>query len=131
MTADRIADYLEHIQRAATDACNFVDGLSKADFLEDRRTQQAVIMSVVVIGEAATKIMDNAAAFVQAHPEVPWQSMRGIRNRMVHGYFDINLDVVWDTVQQDLPQLKQQIEAILSERQISPGREPTEDGELK
>lgn len=99
MNADRIADYLEHIQRAAADACTFVEGLDKAAFLEDRRTQQAVIMSIVVIGEAATKIMDIAADFVQAHPQIPWQSMRGIRNRMVHGYFDINLEVVWDTVQ--------------------------------
>ncbi len=113
MNADRIADYLEHMQQAAADACAFVEGLDKATFLEDRRTQQAVIMSIVVIGEAATKIMDNAATFVLTHPQIPWQSMRGIRNRMVHGYFDINLDVVWDTVQQDLPPLKEQIEALL------------------
>lgn len=71
MSTDRIADYLDHIRRAATDACIFVEGLDKAGFLEDRRTQQAVIMSIVVIGEAALKIMDNAAEFVQAHPQIP------------------------------------------------------------
>jgi uncharacterized protein with HEPN domain len=116
LSVDRTADHLEHIQQATADACSFVEGLTKADFLGDRRTQQAVIMCGVIIGEAATKIMDSAADFVQAHPEVPWQSMRGIRNRMVHGYFDINLDVVWDTVQQDLPLLKQQVEALLFNR---------------
>ena len=57
--------------------------------------QQAVIMSLVIIGEAATKIMDRHADFVLAQPDVPWRSMRGMRNRIAHGYFDINLDVVW------------------------------------
>jgi uncharacterized protein with HEPN domain len=84
-------------------------------------------MSIVVIGEAATKIMDSAADFVQAHSQIPWQSMRGIRNRMVHGYFDINLDVVWDTVQQDLPSLKQQIEALLFNWRVTQARGPGGD----
>src|SRR5688500_8731163 len=98
MSENRLSDYLEHMQQAATDACSFVDGMGKEDFLEDKRTQQAVIMSLIIIGEAATKIMDAYAEFPQAHSEVPWRSMRGMRNRIAHGYFDINLDVVWDTV---------------------------------
>lgn len=56
-------------------------------------------MSLIIIGEAATKVMDGYAEFTQAHAEVPWRSMRNMRNRMAHGYFDINLDVVWETVQ--------------------------------
>lgn len=93
------------------DACDFVDGLSKADFFEDKRTQQAVIMSLIIIGEAATKIMDNYIEFSHAHAHVPWRSMRGMRNRIAHGYFDINLDVVWDTVQTALPDLLKQLPA--------------------
>lgn len=62
-------------------------------------------MSLIIIGEAATKVMDGYAEFTQAHPEVPWRSMRGMRNRIAHGYFEINLDVVWDTVQTALPAL--------------------------
>ncbi len=62
-------------------------------------------MSLVIIGEAATKVMEGYAAFAEAHPEIPWRSMRGMRNRIAHGYFDINLDVVWDTVQTALPTL--------------------------
>ncbi len=50
---NRLEDYLDHMQQAATDACNFVDGLDKDDFLSDKRTQQAVIMSLIIIGEAA------------------------------------------------------------------------------
>jgi uncharacterized protein with HEPN domain len=85
------------MQQAATDACSFVEGLSKDDFLADKLTQ-CVIMSLIIIGEAFTKIMDHYADFVGQHPEVPWRSMRGMRNRIAHGYFDINLNVVWDTV---------------------------------
>jgi len=65
--------------------------LDKDNFLEDKRTQQAVIMSLIIIGEAATKVMDGYTDFSQAHPEVPWHNMRGMRNRIAHGYFDINL----------------------------------------
>jgi uncharacterized protein with HEPN domain len=74
-----------------------VEGLAKDDFLTDKRTQQAVILSLIIIGEAATKVMEGYAAFTQAHPEVPWRNMRGMRNRMAHGYFDIDLNVVWET----------------------------------
>ena len=82
------------------------------DFLADKRTQQAVIMSLIIIGEAATKVMEGYAAFTQAHAEVPWRSMRNMRNRMAHGYFDINLDVVWETVQEWLPALLKQLPAV-------------------
>jgi uncharacterized protein with HEPN domain len=60
MTANRLADYLEHMRQAASDACGFVEGLSRAEFLADKRTQQAVlVMSLIIIGEASTKIMDQ------------------------------------------------------------------------
>jgi len=106
MSENRLPDYLDHIQQAATDARSFVEGMAKDDFLADKRTQQAVIMSLIVIGEAATKVMDGYVEFTQAHADVPWRSMRNMRNRMAHGYFDINLDVVWETVQEWLPAMK-------------------------
>lgn len=112
MSGNRLPDYLDHIQRAAIDARSFVEGMAKANFLADRRTQQAVIMSLIVIGEAATKVMDGYAEFTQAHSEVPWRSMRNMRNRMAHGYFDINLDVVWETVEEWLPTLLKQLPAM-------------------
>ncbi len=109
MNENRLADYLDHMRQAATDARSFVDGLSKEEFLADKRTQQAVIMSLVVIGEAATKVMEAYPDYAQRHAQVPWRSMRGMRNRIAHGYFDINLDVVWDTVQLALPELLTQL----------------------
>jgi uncharacterized protein with HEPN domain len=85
MNDNRLADYLEHMQQAATDACSFTDGLGKDDFIEDKRTQQAVIMSLII---------------------------RGMRNRIAHGYFEINLDVVWETIQTALPELLKQLPAV-------------------
>ena len=112
MSESRLSDYIEHIQQAATDACAFTEGLDKDDFLEDKRTQQAVIMSLVIIGEAVTKVMDGYAEFTQTYTEVPWRAMRGMRNRIAHGYFDINLDVVWETVQTALPELLKQLPTV-------------------
>ena len=117
MTEHRLDDYLDHMQQAASDACSFVHGLSKEEFLKDKRTQQAVIMSLVIIGEATTKVMDSYADFVQAHGQVPWRNMRGMRNRIAHGYFDINLDMVWDTTQTALPDLLRQLPAVLKDTQ--------------
>lgn len=111
MSESRLTDFLDDMRQAAADACCFVEGMSKDDFLEDKRTQQAVIMSLVIIGEAATRVMDGHPAFADAHKEIPWRGMRGMRNRIAHGYFAINLDVVWDTVQTALPALLQQLPA--------------------
>jgi uncharacterized protein with HEPN domain len=125
MNENRLSDYIDHIQQAAADARSFVERLDKDDFLTDKRTQQAVIMSLIIIGEAATKVMEGYAAFTQAHPEVPWRSMRGMRNRMAHGYFDIDLDVVWETAQEWLPELLQQLPAV---RQDADNAERNDDG---
>lgn len=105
----RHADYLEHMIEAISLARSHVEGLTKDDFVADKKTQQAVILNIIVIGEAATRIADECTEFAAAHPEVPWKQMRGMRNRMAHGYFEINLDVVWDTVQLSLPELEQQL----------------------
>ena len=105
MSENRLPDYLQHMRQAAADAIGFVEGMSRADFLAVKRTQQAVIMSLIVLGEAATKVMDRHPDFANAHAQVPWRNMRGMRNRIAHGYFDVDLDVVWDTVQTALPDL--------------------------
>lgn len=112
MSENRLPDYLDHMLEAARLACSFVDGISKDDFLADKRTQQAVILNIVIIGEAATKLLQNYGEFLEQHPDLPWRSMKGMRNRVAHGYFDINLDMVWETVQTALPQLLERLPAI-------------------
>ena len=110
--SERLREYLEHMAIAASDACGFVDGMSKSDFLSDKRTQQAVIMSLVIIGEAATKVMDRYSGFMDRHVEIPWRSMRGMRNRVAHGYFEIDVEMVWETVQTALPDLLDKLDGI-------------------
>lgn len=112
MSESRLPDYLGHIQQAAAEACGFTEGLTKEDFLEDRRTQQAVIMNLVIIGKAAARIMDRHGKFAEAHADVQWRDMRGMRNRMAHGYFDVDLDTVWETVRTALPELMKQLPSV-------------------
>lgn len=114
MTLNRLPDYLDHMRQAISDAQSFIEGMAQADFMQDKRTQQAVVMSLIVLGEAATKVMDQYPAVAEQHKQIPWRSMRGMRNRIAHGYFDINLEVVWDTVQTALPALKSQLDALPS-----------------
>ena len=105
-------DYLAHIEEAATLAVGYVRGMSKCDFLKDKRTQQAIIYNILIIGEAATKIINEHPEFVATNPEIPWREMRGIRNRMAHGYYELDLDIIWDTVTGYLDKLSQQIRSI-------------------
>lgn len=116
----RLADYLEHMLEAVQLVRSYTDGLSKTEFLAEKKTQQAVILNILVIGEAATKIYNEYPDLVADHPDVPWKQMRGMRNRMAHGYFEINLDIVWDTVQESLPKLEPQLKELrrqVNERQ--------------
>jgi uncharacterized protein with HEPN domain len=94
-----------------------VEGKDKQAFLADRRTQQAVILNLIVVGEAATRLLQVHAAFLERHPLIPWRSMKGMRNRIAHGYFDINLDVVWETVQVALPELLGQLPSVRADAQ--------------
>jgi uncharacterized protein with HEPN domain len=112
MNENRLPDYLGHMLDAARQACSYVEGLSKEGFLADKRTQQAVFLNIVIIGEAAAKLLQNYADFLDQHPDIPWRNMKGMRNRIAHGYFDINLDVVWETVQTALPQLLERLPAV-------------------
>lgn len=105
----RHADYLEHMINAISLARSHVEGLNKDDFLADKKTQQAVILNIIVIGEAATRIADEYPEFTAAHPEVPWKTDARHAQPHGYGYFEINLDVVWDTVQLSLPELERQI----------------------
>lgn len=120
MNEPRLSDYLEHIHQAILDVGDFVEGMDLETFLADKRTQQAVIMSLIIIGEAATKMMDRYPEFVGRHDEIPWRSMRGMRNRIAHGYFEINLEVVWETVQTALPNLLKSLPDSFGSRRIDP-----------
>ena len=105
MSVPSLDELIIHMKEAAGQAVIYVEGLTRDDFLADKRTQQAVILNLIILGEAATKLMDRYPDVAAANAHIPWQSMRGMRNRIAHGYYDINLDVVWETVAAALPEL--------------------------
>lgn len=109
----RLVDFLNHIEEASRLAREYLAAISKESFLKDRRTQQAVVLNLMTIGEAAARIANDHKEFTAAHSEIPWAQMRGMRNRMAHGYFDIDLNIVWQTVQSSLPALEGHIAAAL------------------
>ena len=102
----RLGDYVEHILEASKTARGYVEEIDKSEFMETRMIQQAVILNLIVIGEAAVQIETEFPDFAQTNPSVPGKKLRGLRNRMTHGYFDTNLDIVWDTVKIALPELE-------------------------
>ena len=101
---------LRHMLDAARDAVSFAQGRSRADQDKDRQLVMAVVKCVEIIGEAAGSVSDLARAEV---PELPWEAMAGMRNRLVHAYYDVNLDVVWSTLQTDLPPLISRLDTLL------------------
>ena len=122
MHPERVEDYLEHIIQAIERATRYVEPLDTASALrQSEQIQDAVVRNIEIIGEAAGRIQRMDPEFVADHAELPWAEMRGIRNKMIHEYFDMDWDVVWGTVKHDLPPLKTQIEAVLAERGYAPG----------
>lgn len=100
---------LGHILDAAREAVGFAQARSREDLDVDRKLNLSLVRLLEIIGEAARGV---SGEFRHAHPELPWKKMIGMRDRLAHGYFDVNLDVVWQTVTVDLPPLIAQIEQI-------------------
>lgn len=109
----RIPDYLEHILEAIERIGLYLADTDEVAFLNDQKTQDAVIRNFEVIGEAAHNIERYHAEFAISHPEVPWTVIYAMRNRVAHGYFRVDLDMVWKTIHADLPELHSQIKRLL------------------
>lgn len=107
------AVYLEQIILAARNATSFVDGLSEADFLNDVRTQHAVAMSLIVIGENGKRLLRKCPRFVGDNPAVQWHRMANMRDRIAHGYEKLHFPIIWQTVRDDVPSLVDLLEPLL------------------
>jgi len=99
-----------HILDAAREAVEYAQGATRADLDTDRKLQHTLIHLLEIIGEAAKALSADCR---DAHPEIPYRKMAGMRDRLAHGYWDINLDIVWRTATQDLPPLIAHLEAFL------------------
>ncbi|WP_298598250.1 HepT-like ribonuclease domain-containing protein [Zoogloea sp.] len=123
MTIDRLPLWLEQMHEAASQALAYVEGMDKAAFVTDKRTQQAVVLNLLVIGELAAKLLEQHGDFLMEHPGIAWASMKGMRNRIAHGYFELDIGVVWETVQRALPDLLARLPAVRVAAQERPARD--------
>ncbi len=109
---DKTNSYLYDIKIACERIQQFVEGMDLTKFTTDFMCQDAVIRRIEIIGEASTKI---DPVFQEEHSAIPWHLMRGMRNRLIHDYNEIDIELVWQTIQNDIPNLKKKIESILED----------------
>lgn len=102
--------YLKHILDAINQIETYMDTLDYSQFEQTRLVQDGVIRQLEIIGEASRNLSDD---FRVQHPELPWRQIIGLRNRLIHAYFDVDLGIVWDIVQENLPQLKDTINSFI------------------
>jgi len=102
---------LQHILEAASKARDIATGKSRDDLDTDEILRFALIHLLELVGEAATGLSTELR---EQEPEVPWAKVIALRNRLIHGYFDVDLDIVWDTIQTRLPSLIEAVEAVIA-----------------
>lgn len=100
---------LRHMLDAAREAVSFMHGRTRDDLDLDRQLVLALVKSIEIVGEAASRVTESSR---QDLPQIPWDQIIGMRNRLVHAYFDINLDILWTTAQEDLSKLIDLLESI-------------------
>jgi len=109
--SERLAvSFLEDILEACRRIAHYIAGLTYDDFLGDEKTQDAVVRNLEIIGEATKSLPTELR---KSHPSVPWREMARMRDRLIHHYFGVNVDIVWEIASNDLPGVVPQIEAII------------------
>jgi len=109
----RVADYLGHILEAIERIGEYTEDVDEVTFLDNKMIQDAVLRNIEIIGEAARNIERTAPDFAAQHSEVAWSVIYTMRNRIAHGYFKVDLEIVWRTIQRDLPELADAVGKIV------------------
>jgi uncharacterized protein with HEPN domain len=110
---DQVVDQLQNILLAVSHINQYLEGHDKSSFLSNNLIQDAVIRNLEVIGEGLHKIEVDSPEFRAAHMDLPWDEAYGMRNLLIHGYFDVQPEIVWSTVTESLPALRKQLVEIL------------------
>jgi uncharacterized protein with HEPN domain len=104
-----IDDFLRHMLEASERIKRYTHKMTKQEFLENELIQDAVLRNISIFGEAVSNIRREYPEFVTVHPEIPWQLIYGMRNRIIHDYLYVDLESVWQTVEKDIPELEQEL----------------------
>lgn len=112
---ERAQDYLEHILEALERIQRYTTGKSETDFLADTLLQDGVLRNLGIIGEAAHRLLADAPEFAVTHPEIPLAKIYATRNRITHAYEEIDMEIVWNLVLNDVPALQPVIATALNE----------------
>jgi uncharacterized protein with HEPN domain len=105
-------DYIEDILDAMSKAELLLEGVSYSQFESDFKINFAVVRALEIIGEAAKRLPEELR---QRYPDIPWKGMSGMRNRIIRGYDNVDLQIVWDVVKRDIPKLRPKIDALLKD----------------
>jgi len=108
--------YIEQILEASGKIKKFTEGYSREAFFKDQKTQSAVIMQLALIGELAKKISETAKSTI----DLPWKDIAGFRDRAIHDYYQVDLNVVWDTITMDLPELESHLKISVDPEKHEP-----------
>ena len=108
-------DFLRHILDAAGMILEYTSGVSRERFFATPLIQDAVIRNIEIIGEATNNLVEADPDIALRRPSIPFAQIYGMRNRVAHGYFAVSLPMIWDTVEVDIPQLREEISKLLTE----------------
>lgn len=111
----RLVDYLAHIRQAIQRIHQYTEDIDQLGFLKSSLIQDAVIRNIEIIGEASNNIQKHFPEFAQAHPEIPLRIAYEMRNAVAHGYFKVDLEMVWKTMFNDLPNLESTVTRLLDD----------------
>lgn len=106
------SDFVQDILDTINDVENFIDGMNFEEFIKDKKTVYSVVRAIEIIGEATKNVPELIRT---KYPDVPWKKMAGMRDRLVHGYFGVDLEILWETAKEDVPRLKNLISKVIED----------------
>jgi uncharacterized protein with HEPN domain len=113
----RAPDYFEHLLQACDRILQYTSGITHDRFIADTLVQDAVLRNIEILGEATRNLMECMPNLQSIYPDIPWIDIYAMRNRVAHGYFFINLELVWTVATLNVPDLRQQLATVIGEMQ--------------